>query len=112
MCAFYFFWLSASHDLRLGMDGMLLALCDHGFERSGKCVVNNNNNNSPFLVQGTRGNRQCREIRGGDTSIVVVLRSPREYGKIIYCLGGTSEAHCLTNQKGISILNNANEDQA
>ena len=29
------FWLSASHDLRLGMDGMLLALCDHGFERSG-----------------------------------------------------------------------------
>ena len=27
--------LSASHDLRLGMDGMLLALCDHGFERSG-----------------------------------------------------------------------------
>ena len=24
-----------SHDLRLGMDGMLLALCDHGFERSG-----------------------------------------------------------------------------
>ena len=26
MCAFYFFWLSASHDLRLGMDGMLLAL--------------------------------------------------------------------------------------
>ena len=24
MCAFYFFWLSASHDLRLGMDGMLL----------------------------------------------------------------------------------------
>ena len=26
---------SASHDLRLGMDGMLLALCDHGFERSG-----------------------------------------------------------------------------
>ena len=32
---FYFFWLSASHDLRLGMDGMLLALCDHGFERSG-----------------------------------------------------------------------------
>ena len=40
MCAFYFFWLSASHDLRLGMDGMLLAaLCDHGFERSGYCVV-------------------------------------------------------------------------
>ena len=30
MCAFYFFWLSASHDLRLGMDGMLLAPCDHG----------------------------------------------------------------------------------
>ena len=29
------YWLSASHDLRLGMDGMLLALCDHGFERSG-----------------------------------------------------------------------------
>ena len=28
------FWLSASHDLRLGMDGMLLALCDHRFERS------------------------------------------------------------------------------
>ena len=25
----YFFWLSASHDLRLGMDGMLVALCDH-----------------------------------------------------------------------------------
>ena len=35
VCVFYFFWLSASHDLRLGMDGMLLALCDHGFERSG-----------------------------------------------------------------------------
>ena len=34
MCVFFFFWLSASHDLRLGMDGMLLALCDHGFERS------------------------------------------------------------------------------
>ena len=46
MCAFYFFWLSASHDLRLGMDGMLLALCDHGFERSGLCAVNNNNNNN------------------------------------------------------------------
>ena len=30
-----YIWLSASHDLRLGMDGMLLALCDHGFERSG-----------------------------------------------------------------------------
>ena len=45
VCAFYFFRLSASHDLRLGMDGMLLAaLCDHGFERSGFCVVNNNNN--------------------------------------------------------------------
>ena len=29
------YWLSASHDLRLGMDGMLLALSDHGFERSG-----------------------------------------------------------------------------
>ena len=28
VCVFYFFWLSASHDLRLGMDGMLLALCD------------------------------------------------------------------------------------
>ena len=41
MCAFYFFWLSASHGLRLGMDGMLLALCDHGFERSGLCAVNN-----------------------------------------------------------------------
>ena len=26
------------------MDGMLLALCDHGFERSGLCAVNNNNN--------------------------------------------------------------------
>ena len=47
MCAFYFFWLSASHDLRLGMDGILLALCDHGFERSGQCVVNNNNNLGP-----------------------------------------------------------------
>ena len=35
VCVFNFFWLSASHDLRLGMDGMLLALCDHGFERSG-----------------------------------------------------------------------------
>ena len=37
VCAFYFFWLSAinSHDLRLGMDGMPLALCDHRFERSG-----------------------------------------------------------------------------
>ena len=35
VCAFYFFWLSVSHDLRLGIDGMLLALCDHGFERSG-----------------------------------------------------------------------------
>ena len=46
MCAFYFFWLSASHGLRLGMDGMLLALCDHGFERSGLCAVNNNNNNN------------------------------------------------------------------
>ena len=46
MCAFYFFWLSASHDLRLGMDGMLLALCDHEFERSDLCVVNNNNNNN------------------------------------------------------------------
>ena len=46
MCAFYFFWLSASHGLRLGMDGMLLALCDHGFERSGLCAVNNNNNNT------------------------------------------------------------------
>ena len=44
MCAFYFFWLSASHGLRLGMDGMLLALCDDGFERSGLCAVNNNNN--------------------------------------------------------------------
>ena len=43
MCAFYFFWLSASHGLRLGMDGMPLALCDHGFERSGLCAVNNNN---------------------------------------------------------------------
>ena len=43
MCAFYLFWLSASHGLRLGMDGMLLALCDHGFERSGLCAVNNNN---------------------------------------------------------------------
>ena len=41
---FHFFRLSASHDLRLGMDDMLLALYDHGFERSGKCVVNNNNN--------------------------------------------------------------------
>ena len=38
--------LSASHGLRLGMDGMLLALCDHGFERSGLCAVNNNNNNN------------------------------------------------------------------
>ena len=46
MCAFYFFWLSASHGLRLGMDGMLLALCDHGFERSGLYAVNNNNNNN------------------------------------------------------------------
>ena len=46
MCTFYFFWLSASHGLRLGMDGMLLALCDHGFERSGLCAVNNNNNNN------------------------------------------------------------------
>ena len=35
VCAFYFFWLSASYDLRLGMDAILLALCDHGFERSG-----------------------------------------------------------------------------
>ena len=42
VCAFYLFWLSDSHDLRLGMDGMLLALCDHGFERSGQCAVNNN----------------------------------------------------------------------
>ena len=25
------------------MDGMLLALCDHGFERSGLCAVNINN---------------------------------------------------------------------
>ena len=25
-----FVWLSASHDLRLGMDGMLLALCNTG----------------------------------------------------------------------------------
>ena len=42
VCAFYFFWLSASHGLRLGMDGMLFALCDHEFERSGLCAVNKN----------------------------------------------------------------------
>ena len=40
---YYYAWpvtciiTSASHDLRLGKDGssMFLALCDHGFERSG-----------------------------------------------------------------------------
>ena len=50
MCAFYFSWFSASHGLRLGMDGMLLALCDHGFERSGLCAVNNNNNNNNIVT--------------------------------------------------------------
>ena len=54
MCAFDFFWLSASHGLRLGIDGMLLALCDHGLERSGLCAVNNNNNTQNSTSRPTR----------------------------------------------------------
>ena len=46
VCVLFILAFCSSHDLRLGMDGMLLALCDHGFERSGQCVVNNNNNNT------------------------------------------------------------------
>ena len=45
MCAFYFFWLSASHGLRLGMDGMLLALCDHGL-----VSVRNNFSTSNYVI--------------------------------------------------------------
>ena len=57
MCVLFLLAFSASHGLRLGMDGMLIALCDHGFERSGLCAVNNNNNNKAptvrFSVLGT-----------------------------------------------------------
>ena len=62
MCAFYFFWLSASHGLRLGMDGiMFLALCDHGFERSVLCAVNNNNNNNNIVTFNRRESTQEKQ---------------------------------------------------
>ena len=39
MCV-YFFWLSAnSHDLRLGMDGMLLALCTGSRDRANVSLI-------------------------------------------------------------------------
>ena len=31
----FFFWCLLAISFSLGTDGMLLALCDHGFERSG-----------------------------------------------------------------------------
>ena len=34
----FFFWCLLAISFSLGTDGMLLALCDHGFERSGKCA--------------------------------------------------------------------------
>ena len=34
----FFFWCLLAVSFSLGTDGMLLALCDHGFERSGQCA--------------------------------------------------------------------------
>ena len=38
-CACVFVWCLLAISFSLGTDGMLLALCDHGFERrSGQCA--------------------------------------------------------------------------